>query len=154
MPAATAKRASGTTWSWLKPRIITALSFTPGKPAARAASTPCSTAANSPVRVRALNFSASRVSSEMLTRRTPAARSGLARRGSCEPLVVIATSRTPGRAAKFSHSRTTPFRTSGSPPLTRILSTPRRTKARATSSNSSSDRTSLLGRNFIFIGMQ
>ncbi len=77
--------------SSLNPFSATALSFT-RSPAACAASMPLSTLARSPRRVMVRNLSASSVSSETFTRRTPAAARSPANRASWEPLVVRVSS--------------------------------------------------------------
>ncbi|MNH27833.1 hypothetical protein D3C79_879600 [compost metagenome] len=114
-------------WS-LRPFMTTQLSLVLRNPAWLAASMPLMTCARSPVRVSSRKRCGSRQSRLMLRRLTPASNSGPASLASCEPLVVMHSSRRPGRAAIFSHNCTTPGRISGSPPVRRILRVPSATK--------------------------
>ena len=114
--------ARSTISSSLTPRCTTVLSLTGCRPASIAASMPSSTLASSSRRVISTNRSRWSVSRLMLIRRSPAWRNGSASWRSVAPLVVIATS-TP-RAARRSTSRGRRWRTVGSPPVSRIESTP------------------------------
>ena len=80
----------------------------------------------------------SKVSRLTFTRRTPAARRGLASWGSRMPLVVRHSSRTPGAAATFSAMERMFFFTKGSPPVSRTFSMPRLAAAFTASTVSSS----------------
>ena len=111
------------------PRIATVLSLT-CKPASRAAAIPSSTCGSASRRERARKVSGSRVSSETLIRRTPARARFSAWLASCVPLVVSVTSSSscpPRLRAWRPIARTrsmTSRRTSGSPPVRRIVRTP------------------------------
>ncbi|MNZ90721.1 hypothetical protein D3C78_1096900 [compost metagenome] len=153
-PCSMAKSTSAGTSSALRPFITTAFSLMPVKPAACAASMPASTWRSSPVRVMARKRSGSRVSRLMFSRLSPASCRERAWRTSCEPLVVMHNSRSPGSAARRSHRPTMPGRTSGSPPVRRSLRTPRATKMRATRSISSRVSTCWRGRNCMSSAMQ
>ncbi|MNJ64021.1 hypothetical protein D3C77_599560 [compost metagenome] len=98
--------------------------------------------------------SASRLSRLMFRRFTPASASGRAIFTSCEPLVVITSSRRPGSAAILPHSSTMPLRTSGSPPVRRILRVPLATNSAAIRWISSRVSTCWRGRNVISSAMQ
>ena len=117
---------------------------------------PC-TWASRPQRVIVANFSASSVSSETLTRRTPQSASSLANRRSWLPFVVSVSS----LSAPVSRCRDIarknvmiPLRTSGSPPVMRSFSTPSPTKAEQSRSSSSSVSNCAFGRNSMCSAMQ
>ncbi len=148
--------ASGNRSSSLTPFNATVLIFT-RSPALCAASIPSSTCGSRPQRVIAANFAGSSVSSETLTRRTPASASSTANRASCEPLVVSVSSfSAPDRRCRDRARKSVMMfrRTSGSPPVMRSFSTPSRTKAEQSRSSSSSVSSSRLGRNSIDSAMQ
>ncbi len=96
---------------------------------------PAITVARSPPLVSRAKRAASRVSSDTLTPRRPAATSGRASSGRRWPLVVITSA--PTRGASRATSSTTWARTVGSPPVRRSLRTPSPTKIRARRSISS-----------------
>ena len=118
-------------WS-LTSRRMTALIFTGTSPASMAASIPSRTRWRSPrppeVRVK---VSGSRVGRLTVTRSTPASASSSARRGRSIPFVVRARSRIPGISRSISTKRVRSLRIRGSPPVSRIFSTPRETNTRA-----------------------
>ena len=95
-----------------------------GMPLSRAARMPSMTCSNSSRAVMLWNTSGRRVSRLMFTLSRPAA----SRAGSCcasrMPFVVMVTLRMPGMAFSPATSWSTPLRTSGSPPVTRTVSTP------------------------------
>ena len=93
---------------------------------------PASTRARSPrLGDRAELRSGSSVSSETLTAASPAARSGTASSASRWPFVVITTCSMPGDARdRGERARRCPWRTVGSPPVSRILRTPSRANTR------------------------
>ena len=118
---------------------------------------PSSVAPILPQRVMLANFSGSSVSSDTLIRRTPAAYSPSASFASCVPLVVTTSSfnpPSPSRAPRLWNSVITSRRTSGSPPVMRILLVPSRMKAAQTRSSSSSVSRSRFGRNVMSSAMQ
>ena len=80
---------------------------------------PASASSSLPTRVTAWNTSGSRVSSEMLTRDTPASTRRFASRGSSAPFVVMAMSSMPGIAMSMAARSAHPRRASGSPPVRR-----------------------------------
>ncbi len=83
-----------------------------------------------------------------MTRRSPASRSERAFSGvSSEPFVVSARSRMPSIDASMAMSRSRSRRSSGSPPVSRIFSTPRAAKKRASRAISSNVSSSLRGKN-------
>ena len=91
----------------------------------------------------------SSVSSDTLIRRTPAAYSRPPCFASCVPLVVTVSSfspPSPSRAPRLRNRVITSRRTSGSPPVMRILLVPRRMKAAQSRSSSSSVSSSRFGR--------
>ena len=142
--------------SSLPPFSATALIFTLS-PASRAASSPAMTLARSPQRVIARNRSGSSVSSEMLTRRTPASNSSPAIFASWLPLVVMVSSSSRPDFTSAPILRISCMmlrRTSGSPPVSLILRTPAAMKRRHSVSSSSSARRSFLGRKVISSAMQ
>ena len=96
------------------------------------------------------------VSSDTLIRRTPIAESSPAYFDSSVPLVVSVSSFSPLPRCRENRaiSSITSFRTSGSPPVIRSLSTPNEANAVTSSSSSSNDSTSLRGRKVIRSGMQ
>ena len=145
---------SAGTSSKLRPFITTQLSLTRSNPASRAASMPPSTWRKSPLRVIARKRSGSRLSRLIFMRLTPASTSGRARRPSCEPLLVMTSSRKPGNAAMWRHSSTMPGRISGSPPVRRILRTPWLTNTVASRCSSSRVNTCWRGRKVMFFAMQ
>ncbi|MCY1444303.1 hypothetical protein D9M71_607640 [compost metagenome] len=149
-----AKRTRSLISASLRPLSTTQLSLIWRKPASRAASIPAITFARSPVRVSSRKRCGSRLSRLTLSRDSPASNSGPARRVSCEPLLVMHSSRRPGRAAMRRHSSTMPLRTSGSPPVRRILRVPRATKRSASRYSSSRLRMRCRGRNCMSSAMQ
>ena len=80
-----------------------------------------------------------------LTRLSPAFRRAAACDPKSAPLVVMARSRTPGIAESDPTSRSTPWRKSGSPPVTRTFSIPKSTAIRTTRVISSKLRISDFG---------
>ena len=90
----------------------------------------------------------------MLRRFTPAVASGSAIFTNCEPLLVITSSRSPGSALIRAHKSTMPRLTSGSPPVKRILRTPRETNRRASRSISSRERICARGKKVMSSAMQ
>jgi hypothetical protein len=130
----------------LTPRLTTAFTLT-GSPAADAASMPSSTrATGKSTSFIALKVSSSSESSDTVTRVRPASLSACALRGRSAPFVVSVRSR-PGIAASMDTSTSTSARSSGSPPVSRILRTPSDANVRATRSISSNVRSSRRGRN-------
>ena len=112
------------------PRLITAFTFT-GSPAAAAASIPSSTrCTGKSTSFIARNVSSSSESRLTVTRSRPAAASAAAF-GARSDAFVVSVSSAPSGASR-AISRSTSFRTSGSPPVSRSLLTPRPTKTRAT----------------------
>ena len=142
-------RAIGSTASSLTPRLTTMLILIGPRPAAAAASIPASTrSTGKPTSLIAANTSLSRPSRLTVIRRSPASLSARALRASAEPLVVMARSPSPGIRASIATSRSSSRRTSGSPPVRRILLTPwSPTKIRASRSISSNVRSSARSRN-------
>ena len=117
--------------------IATALTLVrPGQRAA-AAFRPASTASRRSRRVRSMNRACDRVSSEIVTRSSPAAASAPARSASPTALVVIAISGRGASAATASTIDSRSRRTSGSPPVMRTRRTPRDSTAIRTSRTSS-----------------
>ena len=101
-----------------------------------------------------LNRSGLSVSSEILTRVTPASRSGCANSAIRDPLVVSTRSRNPGSLPNASNSHMTFRRRSGSPPVMRILLTPSSVKILLSLSTSSSVRIWLRGKKVMSSAMQ
>ena len=128
--------------SSLTPPSSTQLSLIFSKPARSAASMPRRTSESVPRRVMARKRSSFSVSRLMLRRVTSASRSAAACSASRLPFVVTHSSSTPGISASIRQKSTAPRRTSGSPPVTRILRTPQRTAAAAMSRSSSSEQIS------------
>ncbi len=151
-PVPRKRRAIGTISPSLVPRLTTMLTLIGASPAACAAKMPSSTSAlaNSAsfMRRNRVSSSASRLT---VTRVRPASRRLRALRASSEPLVVSV--RSSGRPSTVSSRasrsiRNSRFlRSSGSPPVMRIFSTPCATKRRATRSISSCVSSALCGRN-------
>ncbi len=138
------------------PLSATALIFT-CRPAAFAAAMPSITLSSLPQRVISVNLAGSSVSTETLTRFTPQSTSSPAYLASWLPLVVrVSSSSAPDfRCRDRSRIRLITFlRTSGSPPVSRSLRTPRRTKALQTRSISSRVSNSAFGRKVMFSDMQ
>lgn len=123
-------------------------------PARFAAAMPAGTSRRRPVRVNAPKRSSRRLSRLMLTRARPAAFNGAANCARRAPLVVRASSSSPGRRAMRSTSVVKPGRTSGSPPVSRIRRTPSATHAHARAASASSVSTSERGRNRMSCAMQ
>ena len=126
-------------------------------PAAFAAAIPSSTCPKRPQRVMAENFATSSVSSDTLMRRTPHSTNSAACFASCDPFVVSVNSRRAplSRCRDMARKKVMiPFLTKGSPPVIRSFSTPSRTKAEQSLSNSSSVRRSALGRKVMFSAIQ
>ncbi|KGS53727.1 molybdenum cofactor biosynthesis A domain protein [Burkholderia pseudomallei MSHR5609] len=121
---ARAKRTRSSTSSSLRPRRITQFSLMRRNPARFAAAMPAGTSRRRPVRVNVPKRSSRRLSRLMLTRARPAAFNGAANCARRAPLVVRASSSSPGRRAMRSTSVVKPGRTSGSPPVSRIRRTP------------------------------
>ena len=121
-PCSRKNAAIGTIWSSFAPRLTTAFTFT-GRPASCAAVDPLEHAVDREVDVvqRAERRVVERVEADGDAVR-PASASACAFCGSSEPLVVSVRS-TPS-AASCSISRSRSRRTSGSPPVSRILRTP------------------------------
>ena len=136
------------------PLIATALIFTGSNPASFAARIPSITCSNPGRRVSCWNRSGSIVSRLTLIRRSPASQSGFASGARRIPLVVRPMSLIPGIAAILATSRGRSRRTSGSPPVSRILSIPSGTTIRTNRSISSKLRSRLRARNCGFSGMQ
>lgn len=135
------------TSSSLRPRRITQFSLMRRNPARFAAAMPAGTSRRRPVRVNAPKRSSRRLSRLTLTRARPAAFNGAANCARRAPLVVRASSSSPGRRAMRSTSVVKPGRTSGSPPVSRIRRTPSATNARARAASASSVSTSERGEN-------
>lgn len=95
--------------SWSRLRTATAFTFTGLSPAASAASMPARVSSKRPVRVISWNCTGSRVSSEMLTRESPAAFKSPIIRGRSTPLVVMETFSMPSMPVMASTSSTTPL---------------------------------------------
>ena len=120
-------------------------------------SMPSITWSSLPQRVMAGNFSGSSVSSETLMRRTPAAASSL---GVAGELAAVGGERQlverAGRqmAAERANKLMTLRRTSGSPPVSRSLRTPRRTKALHSAVELLQRQISALGRKVMSSAMQ
>ncbi|MNL55217.1 hypothetical protein D3C87_1786070 [compost metagenome] len=141
--------------SSLTPRIATMLILM-ASPAAWAAAMPVSTSSIRPRRVICRKRSGSSVSRETLTRRTPAPNRLSACLPSWLPLVVRVSSSSP-LPILLPRLRTSDMisrRTSGSPPVSRILVVPRAMKAPAMASTSSKLSTSFLGRKVMSSAMQ
>mmetsp|Transcript_5935 Transcript_5935/g.21183 ORF Transcript_5935/g.21183 Transcript_5935/m.21183 type:complete len:315 (-) Transcript_5935:277-1221(-) len=119
------------TSSSLTPFITTTFTLTDGMPSATASSIDFSTRSKPCRRVSAANFLASSVSRLMLSPVTPAARSRGSRRDSTRPLVVMPSPCRPGSAASCAQMSMASRRTSGSPPVSRILVTPACTNSAA-----------------------
>jgi hypothetical protein len=87
---------------------------------------------------------------------TPQSASSAAYFGSCEPLVVRVSSSSPSPMWRESERTRVmmPRRTSGSPPVSRSLRTPRVMNALHSRSSSSSESRSCFGRNDMFSDMQ
>ncbi len=135
---------SGRMSSSLTPRSTTAFNLIGASPVVFAAKIPSSTLLRSPRLVMRLNLSASRVSMLMLTRRRPACFNASTRSANRAPLVVRQRSSSPLSAASFSIKRGRSWRTKGSPPVSRTLSTPNSMNNRAKRAISSNVRTSFL----------
>ena len=147
MPLPRKCRAMGTISCALVPRLTTMLTLIGASPAACAASMPASTSrTGKPTSFMRWNTASSRLSRLTVTRLRPAAASARALRASSEPLVVrVMSSGWPSgvrSAASCSIRPSTFLRSSGSPPVRRILRTPwamNRRARRVISSNVSSD---------------
>src|SRR6058998_3794661 len=111
--------------SSLNPRITTALSLSLAKPACRAAARPPSTSACRALLANASMRSGRNVSRLTVTRCRPAVRNSAACFPSSKPLVVMARSRIRGLRAIIATSVERSWRSSGSPPVSRTLCTPR-----------------------------
>ena len=121
-PVSRPKRARSTTSSSLTPRITTTLTFTGSRPASRAASMPASTSSSSSRRVSARKRSGRSVSSETLIRFEAGVASVAAMSRAGTPLVVIAMSSRRRAAPSIADQLAATFaRTSGSPPVIRIV---------------------------------
>ncbi len=107
-----------------------------------------------PQRVMRWYFSGWMVSMLMFTRFSPASARGRASSLSRMALVVMARSWMPGTWAMRRTSSTTPGRMVGSPPVRRILFTPRLAPTWTRKTISSSLRSSRRGRKVISSGMQ
>ena len=154
-PCSRAKATRGTISSSFTPRSMTALSLMGANPSALAANRPSSTLARSPRRVMRRKRSGSRLSRLTLRRRRPAALRAAALSASVEALVVRQMSRSPSMADNRAIKSSRPRRASGSPPVSRIFSTPSRTNRRAKrviSSNVSTSR--LSSQSYSSSGMQ
>ena len=142
------RRAMGRILASLTPRLTTMLIFTGRNPACRAASIPASTRATgkptSFIAAKTLSSSESRLT---VTRCSPAARNSPACAASKDPLVVSVKSRMPSTPASIRTNRPKSRRSSGSPPVRRIFSTPKLAKMRASRVISSNVSNSLRGRN-------
>jgi hypothetical protein len=146
-PRPRASPARSATSSSFCPRMTTALMRTGASPASMAAATARSTVPTSVAeRVRRANRSGRSVSSETVSRVSPARRhSRIISTSAIHPLVVIATSAAPARDTP-STIRVSPERSVGSPPVSRTFVTPSPTQTRATRTSSSSRRSWSLGR--------
>src|SRR5579872_421394 len=113
------------TWWSFTPRLTTIFTLMGWSPARSAAAIPSSTwSTEKPTSFIAVKTLLSRESRLTVTRSSPAARSAAALRGSSEPFVVSVRSRTPSMSRSMATSRSISFRSSGSPPVSRIFSTP------------------------------
>ena len=122
------------------PRFTTMLILTGLSPAAAAASIPSSTTSTGkPTSFIAWKTALSTESRLTVIRRSPAAFSAAACWAKSAPFVVSVRSRS-GMLASRAISRSRLRRSSGSPPVTRIFSTPRAWKSRARRSISSNVR--------------
>ena len=118
-------------WSFT-PFCTTALIFIGDKPAATAASMPCNTLSTpSPRPFITLKTSWSKLSRLTVIRFNPASLRRWACWGSRYPLVVKVKSSKPGMPASIPISTGNWVLSSGSPPVMRILLTPRSTEMRA-----------------------
>ncbi len=138
-------RASGRIWSSLVPRLTAQFTLTGARPAAAAAAMPSSTSpTGKSTSFMRLNTASSMPSRLTVTRCSPASLSARAFVASSEPLVVrvISTGSRASCSIRFSRCR----RSSGSPPVMRIFSTPWSTKIFATRTISSKDSSCLRGR--------
>ena len=123
-PLSLAKSIMSVSSSSLYPRMTTVLILRGFSPLSTAASIPSSTSGRRSRRVSCLNRSRRSVSRLTVTRSSPALRSDSACFASNTPLVVMLRSRTSGFAASRSTTSVTSRRRSGSPPVSRTLSTP------------------------------
>lgn len=123
MGRSTVRRARAAT-SWLSLRTTTQLTLTGSKPQASAASMPAMVCSSQPRRVISSNSTGSSVSSEMLTRLSPASLSCDASLGSRAPLVVSEMSSICGIARMSRMSGMIRRLTSGSPPVRRTRRMP------------------------------
>ncbi len=123
-PFCRANSTRGRMSSSLTPRWITELILIGSKPRNRAVSSPSRTPARSSRRVRARNFAGLRVSRLALIRPRPARSSPAACSFRCEALVVRERSLSPPRPARAETRVSSPCRNRGSPPVSRISSTP------------------------------
>ncbi len=144
-PWATAQASRSGASSSLRPGIRTELTFTGVSPASWAARRPSSTSWWRSRRVRVLKTSGRRVSSETLTRSSPAALRAVAVRLRPMPLVVSDMRGRGVSAAHCSTMETRPGRSRGSPPVKRTSVMPSEVTAmRMRRTISSSESSSLL----------
>ncbi len=130
------------------PRLTTMFTLTGASPAPAAAVMASSTRpAGNSASLSAMNTLSSRESRLTVTRRRPAAASALALPASSAPLVVRAMSWMPPRPASIATSFSRSRRSSGSPPVSRSLATPRPAKTRARRVSSSKVSSRPRGRN-------
>ncbi|MNT31208.1 hypothetical protein D3C72_1670360 [compost metagenome] len=144
-------RAMGTISCSFMPALTTMLILMGPRPAACAASMPCSTSATAKsTSFMRLKVASSSESSDTVTRFRPASLSACAFLASKEPLVVrVRSSGWPDgvrSAASMAMSFSIFLRSSGSPPVRRIFSTPCATNRRAMRVISSNDSKSVCGR--------
>ncbi len=144
-PRSLAKSIKSLSSSSLYSRITTVLILRGFNPPSAAASIPSSTSWRRSRRVSCSNRCGRSVSRLTLTRSSPALRSDSACFASNTPLVVMLRSPTSGFAATRSTTSTTSRRSSGSPPVSRTLSTPSSLKTSTSSPISSTVRISSRG---------
>ena len=123
-PSLRAKCAKSTTSSSLWPFMTTMFNLIGHRPASRAAVMPSMTRSNASLRAMSLKVSMRSVSSEMLIRLSPASFSACAFCRRSTPFVVIVMSRVGSIALIMPMSSSSFTRTSGSPPVMRMVRTP------------------------------
>ena len=149
-----AKSTNESASSSFTPRINTVFSLILSKPASLAACMPRNTLSSSPVRVIFLKRVASKLSTLILMRFTPALRKSCACFSSWLPLVVSTNSSSPSNLPTSSNNHNAFLRTSGSPPVIRTLLTPSNTKVLTSLAHSSRLNTSSRGKNVMSSLMQ